>query len=156
MNTKKYLHAVLIIFLAICFTACQKPLAPEYLGIDNLKIGKLSVQESQISTNLKFYNPNTFNLQLKKAEMDIFVNDKLIDHYILDSTIYIAKKDTFYIPVSVKIDFRNIFSNALLSLLNNEIKIRLAGEVRLKKGSIGFKVPVQYEEKDKLDALLNQ
>ena len=27
--------------------------------------------------------------------MDIFVNEKLVDHYLLDSTIYISKLDTF-------------------------------------------------------------
>ena len=144
----------------VCFfllgISCQKPLAPEYRGLENLQIGKLTTQESIISTNLKFYNPNSFGLQMKKAEMDIYLNEKLVDHYLLDSTIYISKLDTFLIPVSLKIDFKNIFNNALQSLLTNEVKIRLAGYAKLKKGAVGFKVPLVYEEKQKLDALLNQ
>ena len=93
---------------------------------------------------------------MKKAEMDIYVNEKLVDHYLLDSTINISKLDTFLIPVSLRIDFKNIFNNALQSLLTNEVKIRVAGYAKLKKGAVGFKVPLLYEEKQKLDALLNQ
>jgi LEA14-like dessication related protein len=154
-SLQKY-SAILTSCFFLFITGCQKPLAPEYQGFENLQIGKLTVQESLISTNLKFYNPNTFGLQLKKAEMDIYVNEKLADHYVLDSTINISKLDTFYIPVSLKIDFKNIFNNALQSLLTNEVKIRLAGYAKLKKGAIGFKVPLLYEEKQKLDAFLNQ
>jgi LEA14-like dessication related protein len=142
-----------IISYVLLFDGCQKPAAPEYLGFENIQIGKLNTKESIISTNLKFYNPNSFGLQMKKAEMDIYINEKLMDHYLLDSTIFIAKRDTFYIPVSVKINFGNIFSNALQSLLTNEVRIRLNGNVRLKKGNIGFKVPIQYEQSEKLDSL---
>ena len=131
-------------------------MAPEYQGFENLQVGKLSLQETLISTSLRFYNPNAFGLQLKKAEMDIYINEKLVDHYTLDSTIVISKLDTFFIPVSVKIDFKNIFNNALQSLLRNEIKIRLAGYAKLKKGAVGLHVPLHYEETQKLDAFLNQ
>jgi len=152
MSIQKYSAAIFIACFFLLNMSCQKPLAPEYQGFENLQIGKLSIQESRISTNLKFYNPNSFGLQLKKAEMDIFVNEKLADHYILDSTIYISKLDTFLIPVSLKIDFRNIFNNALQSLLSNEVKIRLVGYAKLKKGAVGFRVPLHYEETQKLDA----
>lgn len=150
------ISVVPVVCLFIFCMSCQKPLAPEYQGFENLQIGKLSMDESRIATNLKFYNPNSFGIQLKKAEMDIFVNDKLADHYLLDSTINIRKLDTFYIPVSIRIDFRNIFSNAVQALLSREVKIRLAGYAKLKKGAAGFRVPLMYEEKQKLDDLLNQ
>ncbi len=156
MKMKTVLPFLIIISFFLCIAACKTPLAPEYEGFQTIQIGKLNSQESLLSTNLKFYNPNTFNLELKKAEMDVFINDKLVDHYLLDSTIYIARTDTFFIPVSLKINFRDIFSNALQSLLNNQIKVRLAGSAKLKKGSIGFSVPLRYEETQKLDALLNQ
>ena len=155
-SIQKKLPGISVACFFIFVMSCQKPLAPEYQGFENLQIGKFSVEESRISTNLKFYNPNSFGLQLKKAEMDIFINDKLADHYLLDSTIYISKLDTFLIPVSLKIDMRNIFSNALQALLSKEVKIRLAGYAKLKKGAVGFKVPLMYEETQKLDALLNQ
>jgi len=152
----KKLFGISVAFVFIFIVSCQKPMAPEYHGFDNLQVGKFSLEESRISTNLKFYNPNSFDLQLKKAEMDIFVNEKLADHYLLDSTIYISKLDTFLIPVSLKINLGNIFSSALQALMSKEVKIRLAGYAKLKKGALGFKVPLLYEETQKLDALLNQ
>ncbi|MBS1600049.1 MAG: LEA type 2 family protein [Bacteroidetes bacterium] len=156
LSFTKKISAFLFGSVLLFTVACQKPLAPEYKGFDNLQIGKLSMQESHFSTSLKFYNPNSFGIQLKKAEMDIFVNDKLADHYLLDSTIYISKLDTFYIPVSIKINLNNVFSNALQALISKEVKIRLAGYAKLKKGAVGFRVPLLYEETEKLDDLLNQ
>jgi len=153
MDMRSFLFFILVV---LCLTACQKPMAPEYQGFDDLRLGKLNMQESLVSTNLKFYNPNSFGLTLKKAEMDIYVNDKLADHYLLDSTINIARKDTFYIPVALKINFNAMLNNALMSLLKNEVKIRLEGKAKLKKGAMGFSVPLHYEETQKLDAFLNQ
>ena len=155
IQTKKYLQGLFLISSFLFSSGCQTPLSPEYEGFDDLRIGKLNMQESLISTNLKFYNPNNFGLQLRKAEMDIFVNEKLVDHYLLDSTIHISKKDTFFIPVSIKINFSSMLSNALQSLLKNEIKIRLDGKAKLKKGAVGFTMPLHYEDTQKLDALIN-
>ncbi|HTQ64169.1 MAG TPA: LEA type 2 family protein [Puia sp.] len=156
ISSKKYLQGLFVICFFLLSASCQTPLSPEYEGFDDLRIGKLDMQESLISTSLKFYNPNSFGLQLKKAEMDIFVNEKLVDHYLLDSTINIPKKDTFFIPVSIKINFSNMLSNALQSILKNEIKIRLDGKAKLKKGAVGFTMPLHYEDTQKLDALMNQ
>ena len=151
---KLFLTSIVCIF--IFAMGCQKPLAPEYQGFQELQVAKLTMEESSLSTKLKFYNPNNFGIQLKKAEMDIFVNNKLADHYLLDTTIYISKLDTFYIPVSLKLNFRSMFSNAIQALLSNEVKIRLAGYAKLKKGAVGFRVPLLYEETEKIDKLLNQ
>jgi LEA14-like dessication related protein len=150
-----YKTGMLICVAFLFLMSCQKPLAPEYLGFDNLQIMKAGGQESVVSANVKFYNPNHFNLQLKRAEMDIFLNEKLADHYLLDSTVNIPRADSFYVPVSVKINLNSILSNALQSFLNNQVKITIDGKVKLKRGAITVNRPFHYEGAQKLDALLN-
>jgi LEA14-like dessication related protein len=34
---------------------------------------------------------------------------------------------------------------------NNQVKIRLEGNVRVKRGGMGFNVPVRYEGEERLD-----
>ena len=131
-------------------------MAPEYQGFQNLQVGKLDMKQSLVSANLKFYNPNNFDVKLKKAEMDVFINDKQANHYVIDSTIFISRRDTFYIPISLQLDIGNLFSNALQSLINNQVHIRLEGYVKLKKGIVGYKAPLHYEITQKLDDIINE
>ncbi|HMH20368.1 MAG TPA: LEA type 2 family protein [Puia sp.] len=140
-----------ILLLAL---SCHKPQAPEYYGFQNLQIAQSAGQQTTLATTIKFYNPNNFGLQLKRAEMDVFVNGKLSGHSLLDTTIFIARKDTFYVPVSLQLDLHSLLSNALQLLLNREVKIALDGRVRLKRDGVPFSVPFHYEANQDLNTLL--
>lgn len=134
--------------------ACTKPEAPEYQGFQQIVVNKVDAQQTVLTANVKFYNPNPFNMELKKADINVFLNDKPANHYILDSTIQIPAKDSFWIPVTLQLDMKNLMSNALQSLLNDQLKIRMEGFVRVKRGGFGFRVPVHYEETQKLSSLI--
>jgi len=141
--------------LAICcfLLSCHKPEAPEYYGFQDLRIGQ-SAGQTTLATTIKFYNPNRFGLQLKKAEMDVFVNGKLSGHSLLDTTIFIPRKDTFYVPVSLQLDLHSLLSNALQLLLDRQVKITLDGRVRLKRDGVPFSVPFHYEANQDLNSLI--
>jgi LEA14-like dessication related protein len=136
--------------------SCAKPLEPEYRGLESLQVNKLGMNESLISANLKFYNPNNFPLQLKHADVNILLNDKQAAHCLIDSTINIPKLDSFFVPVSFNISLGSIFNNALQFILNGNAKVNAEGSVRLKKSGIAFSVPVHYEGYQSLDSLLQQ
>lgn len=145
------------IFCFMIFSVgCKQPLAPDYLGIESVTITKIGINESRVAGSIIFYNPNHFHLQLKHADVTISINDKYAGHCIIDSTVQIPKRDSFLIPVSVNIDLKNIMSNALQLLLNGKVKVNADGFVRLKKSLIGFKVPVHFEEYERVDSLLQQ
>jgi len=154
MKKKDWLAAITIpCFFFFCI-ACKQPEVPEYLGLRDIQVVKVDAQQSQLSGSVKFYNPNAFDMQLKKTDIDIFLNDQLANHYLLDSTIEIHARDSFWIPVTLKLDLKNIFANAFQSLLNDQVKIRFEGHARVKKGGFGFRVPIHYEETQKLSVLM--
>ena len=65
---------------------------------------------------------------------------------VMDSTINIPKKDTFYVPLNLKISPKLLITSALNMLMNNnKIKVRLEGSVHVKRNGFTFKVPVNYE-----------
>src|SRR5579863_9683345 len=103
-NAPSWLVIPLII---IGFIACKKPINPEFRGIESMSVYKISGNESQVSGNAKFYNPNSFNLELKHAEVNVYLNDKLSGLCVIDSTIYIPKLDSFYVPVSFTINLKS-------------------------------------------------
>jgi LEA14-like dessication related protein len=128
------------------FFSCSQPQAPEYLGFHDFAIQTFSMDESLLHTQLSFYNPNPFTMELKRGDVNVYLDDKLANHYVMDSTINIPRKDTFYVPLNLKVSPRLLLGSALRMLMNdNKIKVRLEGSIRVKRGSISFNVPINYE-----------
>lgn len=150
----KKIVACLLVCCSICLLllqGCSRPLAPEYRGLDNLRINQLGIGESAISADLEYYNPNNFKMKLKYGEMNVYFNNRFLGKTILDTLTVIPARDSFLIPVSIKIDMKQVYSNALDILLNNEVNIKLDGFAKLGKGVIFFDVPIKYEGKQKID-----
>jgi LEA14-like dessication related protein len=140
--------------LVLVASACSKPIQPQYLGIDNLQIYKIGLNESMVAGNVKFYNPNRFRLTLRHADVVLSLNDRQVAHVIIDSAIRIPALDSFYVPVSVQVSLGKIFSNAFQFLLKGQAKVNADGFVKLKKSAIDFRVPVHYEAYEQIDSVL--
>ena len=149
-----FVHRCLAAFLLLLVAGCHHPEAPEYYGFQDLQIGAVTGQHATLSTTLKFYNPNPFSLQLKRAELDVLLNGKPAGHSILDSTVMIPKKDTFYVPVSLQVNLQSLLSNALQLLMDPHVNVTLDGRVHLKRGIVAFSRPFHYEGKEDISALL--
>lgn len=136
----------LILILAVLgFAACSKPEPPQYVGIDDMKVLSIGLAESMIGLNIKMYNPNRSRMQLKSANMEIFVNNQLLGTTLLDSLIQIPKRDTFAVPVKVTVKTLSSATKLLQSLSDTSVVLRVAGTARLGKGGIFVNYPLAYE-----------
>ncbi|HCL83105.1 MAG TPA: hypothetical protein DIC22_03975 [Chitinophagaceae bacterium] len=142
----------LLAVLSLCLMfSCSQPEAPEYLGIQDFSVQSFSMDESLLHTQLSFYNPNPYSMELKKGDVNVYLDDKLANHYVMDSTINIPRKDTFYVPLNLRISPQLLIGSALRMLMNdNKIKVRLEGSVRVKRSGVSFNVPIHYEMMEKL------
>lgn len=140
--------------LILWVAGCRQPQAPEYYGIQNLQVSQVVGSQTTLATTIKFYNPNPFSLQLRRAEIDVSINGKHAGHSLMDSTIFIPSKDTFYVPVAMQLDLHAILSNALQMLLEKQATISLDGRVKIKKGMLTFNRPFHYDGKQDLKSLL--
>ncbi len=130
----------------LCCISCSKPEAPEYGGFRDFSINNVNLDSAQLHAQLAFFNPNSFSMELKRGDVNVFLDDKLANHYILDSTILIPKKDSFYVPLNLKVSPKLLLGSALKMLMNDgQIKVRLVGSIRIKRSGVGFTVPVNYE-----------
>jgi LEA14-like dessication related protein len=147
----KTIYSLFCILGLLFVTSCRQPMAPEYLGLHNFSVQAFSMDESRLHAELSFYNPNPFTMELKKGDVNVFLNEQLANHYVMDSTINIPQKDTFYVPLNLKINPKILISSAIRMLMNdNIIKVRLEGSIRVKRGGISFNVPVNYEVEQKM------
>ena len=99
-----------------------------------------------LHAELAFYNPNAFNMELKRGDVNVYLDDRLANHYVLDSTINIPKKDSFFVPLNLRVSPKLLLGSALKMLMNDaQIKVRLEGSVRVIRSGVGFTVPINYE-----------
>jgi len=92
-----------------------------------------------------YYNPNGFGLQLKRTELDIFVNGVLLGHSSQEYQITIPKKEQFIIPITMDIDMKNLIKNSLTTLFNKEVNVKVTGSIKIGKANVFVSFPVNYE-----------
>ncbi len=145
--------SVLLLFIAVMtLFACRQPKDLVYKDIDNFKFHQDGIKQSQISLNLRMYNPNRFSLKLKDANMDVYLNGHMLGKVNITDNVRVPKLDTFLLPVMINVDLKNILPNALQLLINSVVDIKLAGEVRAGKHGFYIHVPVNYEGKQDIKA----
>ena len=127
--------------------SCSSPKALEYKTYHNFSINKLGFDNSTISMDLEYYNPNNFGMQLKKTDLDIFINGNLLGHSSTDSLLQIPRRSTFLIPIKFNVDMQNVFKNAYSALIGKEVLIKLTGKIKIGKGNVFMSLPVDYESK---------
>ncbi len=123
---------------------------PEFVDARNFGLKSLGTKTSTVTADLFYYNPNNMGLQMKKAEVDVYIDDKFLGHSLLDTLIFIPKKDTFSFPVNLEVEMKNIFPNAFSLLTKTEIDLRIEGTAKVGKGGIFLNVPVRYQGKQRI------
>ena len=150
------IFAGILLSLGVSVAGCGRPEPAEYFGYQNLQVSQVVGGKTIVSATVKLYNPNKFGIKLKRAEVDIKVNGQHAGHSLLDSTINIPGKDTFYVPVSLQVNIRGLFSNALSVLMGQkEATVDLDCRVRVKRGMFTFNRSFHYEGKQDLSSLLS-
>src|SRR3712207_5814755 len=96
MNSLKLLIGILLIY---SLSSCSKPQPPQYIGYDNFRLEKAGLKNTILATDIKLYNPNGYNLQLKSANLNVYFNDNFLGHSTLDSLIVLPAKDTAAFPL---------------------------------------------------------
>lgn len=146
----KNIRSFLLVLLAICLiSSCAHPKDLVYQDIQHFKVDQLALSKSTLSLDIKMFNPNTYGMKLKNADLDVFINNRYLGKMMMDTLFSIPRLESFLLPVSIQVDMKNILPNALQLLLDNEVTVKLQGHVKVGK-HIYVTVPVNYEGKQKL------
>jgi LEA14-like dessication related protein len=141
-----------LLVLPVLF-ACGKPQSPQFIDIDHFKLQNAGGSVSVVSADLKCFNPNSYKISVKHSELNFYIQNMFLGKSVSDSLIVIPASDTFYVPVTMTIDMKNILSNAFTSLLMKEVLIKVEGTAKVGKSGIYKNVPIFYEGKQALNFL---
>ena len=147
----KIFVSVVFVFLIILLAGCTPVKGPEYREIKNFKLGKIDMGESTVKMNVIFFNPNNSAFRVKSTDLNIYVNDSLVGHTILDTIIKVPSLSEFSLPISARIKTASLFSNALSFLLNREAAIRISGTIKAGVGSLYKNFKIDYRAKQNLN-----
>jgi len=133
--------------LLIIFSSCQKPQGFDYRDVKNIKIENIGYDRTAVSMDLVYYNPNSFGVDLRKVDCDIYIDNNYLGKYTLDTIMHIARRSEFALPSKMAVDMKGIFKNLFLVLFNKEIQLDVKGTTRVGKGGIFVNVPFVYSGK---------
>ena len=135
----------LFALLGFLVISCAKPKDLEYVDFKNLKVIKWGLAESTVGMDIDFYNPNKSGLQLKKADVDVYINNTYLGKSTLDTLIRIPAKDTFSIPVTMRVQTGGALTNILRIVADSAVLIRMDGNASFGKAGVFINYPIKYE-----------
>ncbi|MEI6585775.1 MAG: LEA type 2 family protein [Sediminibacterium sp.] len=139
------------VFLSFLFMACAAPKTFEYRAVKNIKLDQLGFDHTNLTMELEYYNPNSFGLDLKKMDADVYIDNRFLGKFHLDTLLHIPKKANFSLPSKIAVDMKAMYKNALNMVLSKEVLVSVKGTTRVGKAGIFRTVPFNYEGRHKVD-----
>jgi LEA14-like dessication related protein len=141
----RYYFSLIYLLLPFLLPSCAAPKPLEYRDFKNFSIEKVGVSQSTVKMDLVYFNPNNFGLQLKKTEIDIYINDIYMGHTSQDHQVNLERKALFTFPVAVAIDMKNILKNSWNLLTKKEVTVKVTGTIKVGKANTFISFPVWYQ-----------
>lgn len=133
-------------FILLLFTlGCSKPLQPTYLGYQNLRLGRVGTKNNVVMSDIKFYNPNKYALNVKQAEMDVYFNDRLLGHTSMNNIVSLPPLDTTLVPFSIEASVTDLLANTAQIFLNPNVRVRIQGNAKAGRGGFFVNIPINYQ-----------
>ena len=130
---KKFVFVLLIIS---AFASCGKMKDPVFKGIENVKMNGLGVEESFVTLDIRYLNPNSFKGRLKNAEGDAWMDSIYLGHFMVDTLVQIPPNSEFLVPVKLMVDMKQMLKHSLTAFLKEDVMLKITGKA--KAGKSGF------------------
>lgn len=147
INVKQILVLGLVM---AAMAACQKPQGFDYRDIRNVKVENVGFNQTVLSMDLIYFNPNSFGVDLKKVDCDVYINNSYLGKYQLDTLMHIPRRAEFDLPSKIIVDMQSVLKNGMSLLFSQEVLVNVKGTTRVGKAGIFATVPFNYEARHKL------
>lgn len=140
-----------VLFFILFLTACSDPKSLEFKGLQDLQLEKLTMGKNKLSANLKYHNPNTFSVVLKKIDCKVLMNNGHFTYLKIDTNFTILANKDFLLPAQFEFQMSDLVKNSMDLLFNKPIKLNIVGNATLSKGIFTKTIPIAYETTQKLN-----
>lgn len=153
MKFTRTIALVLIVMTSATLPACRAPKDLIFKEVKDVNLENLKFSEAILTLALEFYNPNNFGMELRRTELDIYINNIYFGKSIQDIQVKVPKRHDFTLPIQVQVDIKNLLLNGLNVLVNKEVDIRVLGQVKIGKAGVFKSFKVDYSTKQPFSLL---
>ncbi|MFC4233497.1 LEA type 2 family protein [Parasediminibacterium paludis] len=146
---KKYAFYSPLLLILLCI-ACAKPKAFEYRALKNVQLQQANLDNTNLTFQLVYFNPNKFAVDLKRIDGEVYINNNYLGKVVLDTAMHISKLSEFTIASTISVNTIRVLKNSLSSFLGNETLIKVTGTTRVGRAGFYITVPFNYEAKHQL------
>jgi LEA14-like dessication related protein len=136
----------LLLFGCYTLAACTKPQDLEFIDVSNVRMISMGFKESLVGVDVRFYNPNNQQVKLKDVEVSIAANSTHLGNTKMDSVVMVPRKDTFSVPLVLKVNTLTTISRLIQTLSDSTVAIKVDGSVKMGKAGIFVNYPIHYEK----------
>jgi len=140
--------------VSIFFISCKDVKEPVFEQVENLKMVKPGLVETAISASLRFNNQNSFPLQLKKLECDLYVDSIYTGHFTNTETVNIPANQSFLLPLSGNAQNLVLMRQTQKGLQGLESHVRVEGTARVGRSGFYKTIPFHYSDTVVLSKML--
>jgi len=138
-----------ILVIAITLQSCFEYEEVDFKGVENFKVEEQNGDKMVVRLDLRVFNPNKYNITIKKTNLDVLLNGKYIGKTSMKENIKIKKKKEDVYPVRLVMNKKDLMKGAMGSLgglFGGSVKLGVKGNVKAKAYGIGKKFPVEFEQ----------
>ncbi|MEP7376167.1 MAG: hypothetical protein ABI675_22410 [Chitinophagaceae bacterium] len=139
-----------VLSLITLLASCGRMEDPVFKSIENVKVSEVGMQESTVTLDIRYLNPNNFNGRLKQAEGDAWMDSTYLGHFVVDSTVYIPANSEFLVPVKMAVDMKKILKHSVAAFLNEDVLLKITGKARAGKSGFYRNFSLNYQGKQNL------
>lgn len=143
------MNRTILFSLLLLLLGCNRPeLEPEFLGIKNIEVTKVTGTEAFLKGEALFHNPNDTRMKLKYVDVSIELEGKKIGTIQQDLTTKIPALSRFTVPLNATFDLTEIgLLNSIIGILGGKkMAVRYKGHIRVSMYGYPMTVPVDFEE----------
>ena len=126
--------------------SCAKPKDLEFVDIQNIRMVKMGLTESEIGLDVRFYNPNKQQVKLKDAIAKVYVNSAFLGDTNMDTTVSVPRRDTFAVPLILKVQTAAAIAKFAETARDSAVTVKVEGSVKMGKAGVFMTYPIKYEK----------
>lgn len=135
-NVKLMKKLVVFFIITTSILSCKVKEKPEFIKIEDIEVTDSNSQFVKLKAKALFKNLNSVGGKLATDSINVFVDGKQMALVTSEEFKVPAKKE-FTIPLDIKIETKKLFNKnnlkgILNSLLGEELKVRLKGDIKYK------------------------
>ena len=153
ISMKMSIAIIPALLLLLAGTSCTNVKEPEFRRLENFGVRKASLKAATVGFDVTYYNPNNFNVSVKEAAADIFVDSVYLGKFVQERNVDVEKGAEFSIPFAGSVQLGKLLQLDLKDINSREVVLRADGSARIGKAGIYITKPIKYSGRHRLDEI---